>query len=95
MRFDEDDVLVEEELSDVTVEDLLGSRLVVYNDDYNSFEHVIDCFCKYLKHTPEQAEQCALIIHTKGKASVKEGTVEELEPYKVALTDAGLNAKIE
>lgn len=94
MLFDEP-VITEEELSDVSIEDLLNSSLVVYNDDVNTFEWVIECFCKYLKHTPEQAEQCALMIHTRGKCSVKSGTKEELEPYKTALTDAGLSAVIE
>lgn len=88
-------IIIEEELSDVSIEDFLNSSLVVYNDDYNTFEWVIECFCKYLKHTPQQAEQCALLIHNKGKCEVKSGTKEELEPYKVALTDAGLSAVIE
>lgn len=88
-------VITEEELSDVSIEDLLSSSLVVYNDDFNTFEWVIECLCKYLKHTPEQAEQCAWIIHTKGKCKVKNGTKDELEPYKVALTDSGLSAIIE
>lgn len=83
------------ELSDVTVEDLLGSKLVVYNDDHNSFEYVIECFCAYLKHSSEQAEQLAWIIHNKGKATVKDGTKTELEPYHRALVDAGLSAEIE
>lgn len=88
-------VITEEELSDVSIDDLLNSSLVVYNDDFNTFEWVIECFCKYLNHTPQQAEQCALLIHTKGKCKVKSGTKDELEPYKVALTDSGLSAVIE
>jgi len=83
------------ELSEVCIDDLIGSSLVVFNDDKNSFEWVIECFTKYLKHSNEQAEQCALIIHEKGKCSVKNGTKEELTPIKVALTDAGLSAEIQ
>lgn len=88
------------ELSEVALEDLLDEiylsrKIVVYNDDVNSFDWVIDCFCNYLKHSPEQAEQCALIIHTKGKASVKNGTEIELIPIKTALDDAGLTCEIE
>ena len=84
-----------EELSDICVDDLLSNNLMVYNDDVNSFEWVIECFIKYLKHSAEQAEQCAMIIHNKGKCSVKNGTREELEPVKVALIDAGVSAEIQ
>jgi ATP-dependent Clp protease adaptor protein ClpS len=83
------------ELSDVSIDDLLGKKLVVWNDDHNSFEWVIECFCNYLKHSHEQAEQCAWMIHSKGKYAVKNGTEEELEPYKTALEDAGLTVTIE
>ena len=87
--------LIEEEISDVTIDDLIGSNLVVFNDDHNSFDWVIECFQKYLKHSFEQAEQCALIIHTKGKCSVKNGTKEELIPIKDALIESGLTAEIQ
>lgn len=87
--------LIEEEIGETTVDDILGNKLVVFNDDVNSFEWVEECFMKYLKHTPEQAQQCALIIHNKGKCSVKEGTREELVPYKTALDDAGLTTEIQ
>ena len=65
------------------------------HNDNNTFEWVIECFIKYLKHTPEQAQQCALIIHTKGKYSVREGSKEHLLPLKEAFTTAGLNVTIE
>jgi ATP-dependent Clp protease adaptor protein ClpS len=71
------------------------TQIVVLNDDYNTFEWVIECFMDLLQHTNEQAEQCAWIIHTKGKASVKLGPYEELKPLKDALVDRGLNAIIE
>jgi len=87
--------LIEEEIGDVSIDNLLTSKLVVFNDDHNSFEHVEECFVKYLKHTSEQAQQCALIIHNKGKCSVKEGIKEELIPYKTALDDAGLTCEIQ
>ena len=83
------------ELSDVSIDDLFNSKLVVYNDDHNSFQWVIECFCKYLKHSSEQAEQCALLIHTKGKCDVKTGSKSDLKPFKEALIDAGLSAVIE
>lgn len=69
--------------------------IVVNNDDYNSFDHVIECFCSILGHTNEQAEQLALLIHTKGSARVKHGTFEELQPLAEALIDQGLDATIE
>lgn len=87
--------LIEEEIGDVSIDDLLGCNLVVFNDDVNSFEWVEECFVKYLKHSSEQAQQCALLIHHKGKCSVKQGTKEELLPYKTALDDAGLTTEIQ
>jgi ATP-dependent Clp protease adaptor protein ClpS len=92
--------LIEEEIGNQTIEDLLGStaetkKIVVFNDEVNSFEHVIECFMSYLEHTYEQAEQCAMLIHMKGKYAVKEGSFEELEPYNTALNDAGLSSTIE
>ena len=82
------------------VVDLLTSgehpyQLIVWNDEVNTFEWVIECFVEVLKHSSEQAEQSAWIIHTKGRASVKVGIFEELRPFKDALVDRGLNAIIE
>jgi len=69
--------------------------LIVYNDEFNSFEFVIDCFVKVCKHNKIQAEQCTLLVHYKGSCIVKRGTFEELESTCVALLDKGLTAKIE
>lgn len=80
---------------EIDLEKLLTSRLVVYNDDHNSFEHVIRTFMEILRHTPEQAEQCAWIIHNSGKCSVKEGSFDELKPYRSAITERGIDARIE
>lgn len=71
------------------------SELIVYNDDYNTFEWVIKCFMEVCKHTFEQSEQLSLIVHFKGKAVVKTGVFEELKPMKDALIDRGLSAVIE
>ena len=71
------------------------SQLVVYNDDHNTFDWVIDCFVDILRHSPEQAEQCAMLIHFKGKAIVKTASFNELRPKKDALIDKGLSAVIE
>ena len=87
------------ELEDIIVEELLSAgeqaELVVLNDDYNTFEWVIECFVEVLSHSSEQSEQLAWMIHTKGRASVKLGSFEELRPFKDALVDRGLNAIIE
>lgn len=68
--------------------------LMVYNDDYNTFDHVINTLIKVCKHTKEQAEQCTWLIHYKGKCSVKRGTYEELKPMKDSICEAGIDAKI-
>ena len=68
--------------------------LVVYNDDVNTFEHVINTLIKVCKHSIEQAEQCTWIIHYKGKCAVKKGEFETLKPMKDAICEAGIDAKI-
>jgi ATP-dependent Clp protease adaptor protein ClpS len=68
--------------------------LVVFNDDVNTFDHVIDTLIKVCKHTPEQAEQCTLIIHYNGKCAVKTGTFEFLRPLREAICEAGIDARI-
>ncbi len=72
-----------------------GSAIVLYNDDENSFDHVIHCLVKYCKHTTEQAEQCSILVHYKGKCMVKNGSEVELLPICTALTQKGLSAVIE
>jgi ATP-dependent Clp protease adaptor protein ClpS len=88
-----------EEEEDVLVMDDIGTGLpahiIVYNDDHNSFEWVIECFMQILRHTSEQAEQLALIIHNKGKCTVKTGVKSELIPLCEALLDRGLSAEVE
>lgn len=68
--------------------------LVVFNDDVNTFDHVIATLIKVCKHTPEQAEQCTLLIHYKGKCAVKKGSYEELRPMREAICEVGIDAKI-
>jgi ATP-dependent Clp protease adaptor protein ClpS len=74
---------------------IAGKQLIVYNDDFNTFDHVIDSLIKVCKHDPIQAEQCTFLIHYKGKCSVKKGTYEELEPMCTALLERGITAEIE
>ncbi len=88
-----------EELEDVAVADEvevgMPSLLVVYNDDENTFDWVIKCFMDVLKYSSQQAEQLAMIIHFKGKATVKTAPKPELRPMKDALVDKGLSVVIE
>lgn len=89
----EEDVLVEDEIADSDIGE--QAQLVVYNDDHNTFDWVIQCFMEVLNHSLEQAEQLALIIHFKGKATVKTAPKNVLKPKKDALIDRGLSAVIE
>jgi ATP-dependent Clp protease adaptor protein ClpS len=69
--------------------------LVVWNDEVNTFEWVIETLMEVCRHSTEQAEQCAMIIHTQGKYAVKRGTYEELKPMCDAITERGIGATIE
>ena len=71
------------------------SDLIVYNDDVNTFDHVITSLMEVCGHELCQAEQCTLIIHYNGKCQVKHGDFEELKPMCVGLLDRGLSATIE
>lgn len=86
----------EEELVDVieAVETTDLMDLVVFNDDINTFEHVIATLIKVCDHTPEQAEQCTLLIHHKGKCRVKSGSFDFLRPFREAICEAGIDARI-
>lgn len=68
--------------------------LVVFNDDVNTFDHVIATLIKVCKHTPEQAEQCTILIHYRGKCAVKSGSFEFLRPFREAICEAGIDARI-
>ncbi len=70
------------------------NEIVLFNDDVNTFDHVIDTLIAVCDHTPEQAEQCSLIVHYKGKCTVKTGEYEDLKPRCSSLLDAGLSAEI-
>jgi ATP-dependent Clp protease adaptor protein ClpS len=70
-------------------------RLVLHNDDYNSFDWVITCLMKICKHENEQATQCAHIVHFSGKCDVKYGDLETISTMKDKLKNAGLSATME
>lgn len=88
-----------DELLEELLEDDIGTgglaELVVYNDDVNTFSWVIKCFMEVLQHTEQQSEQLSLLIHLKGKATVKTGSLRSLRPKKDALVERGLSAVIE
>ncbi len=82
-----EEVLVEETVS-------ANNEIVLFNDDVNTFDHVIETLIRVCSHTAEQAEQCALLVHYKGKCTVKTGAIADLEPQCSSLLEAGLSAEI-
>lgn len=70
------------------------NEIVLFNDDVNTFDHVIETLIDVCEHTPEQAEQCSLIVHYKGKCTVKTGEYQDLKPRCTRLLQAGLSAEI-
>ncbi|MFN8152904.1 MAG: ATP-dependent Clp protease adaptor ClpS [Bacteroidia bacterium] len=85
---EQEDLLLEEEVSK-------ENQLILYNDDVNTFDWVIESLIAICRHDRNQAEQCSIIIHNNGKCSVKEGQFEKLRPMCEALLDRGLSATIE
>ena len=83
----QEDVLVEEQVG-------INNEIVLFNDDVNTFDHVIDTLIRVCKHSSEQAEQCAILVHYKGKCTVKTGSFDELKPQCSLLLEAGLSAEI-
>lgn len=81
------ELLLEEDLSK-------QNEIVLFNDNVNTFDHVIDTLIYACDHTPEQAEQCSIIVHYKGKCTVKTGPYEDLKPRCSKLLQAGLSAEI-
>lgn len=89
---EQEDVLLEEDTDTGTGD---PADLIVYNDDHNTFDWVMKSFEEILGHSTAQSEQLALIIHFKGKATVKSAAMAELRPKREALVDRGLSAVIE
>ena len=85
----------ENEETDVMTDEELGCQLIVWNDEVNTFDWVIETLIAICGHTPEQAEQCAMLIHTKGKYAVKNGSYETLKPMCDSITDRGIGATVE
>ncbi|MTG98938.1 MULTISPECIES: ATP-dependent Clp protease adaptor ClpS [Myroides] len=70
------------------------SELVLHNDDVNTFDHVIETLIRVCNHSDIQAEQCAMLVHYKGKCTVKTGEFDKLKNQCLQLLDAGLSAEI-
>ena len=82
-----EELLLEEEVQ-------TQNEIVLYNDDVNTFDHVIETLIHACDHSLEQAEQCSIIVHYKGKCTVKTGSFDDLKPRCSLLLEAGLSAEI-
>lgn len=80
--------------TDVLTKEEGTNNIVLYNDDVNTFEWVIECLVAYCGHDSIQAEQCAHIVHFTGKCAVKEGSFDTLKPICETLLEKGLSAEI-
>jgi ATP-dependent Clp protease adaptor protein ClpS len=87
-------VETEEDIALLT-EELDAKKLILHNDDYNTFDWVIETLVEVCKHSTEQAEQCAYIVHFKGKCQVKHGAQDHMERMHAALVQRGLTATVE
>lgn len=85
----------QDEETDVLTSEETPFSLIVWNDEVNTFEWVIETLIDVCEHSQEQAEQCAMLIHTKGKYAVKNGNYETLKPMCDAITERGIGATIE
>lgn len=84
----------------LTLEEVLAAlkvshRLILWNDDTNTFDHVIHCLVKYLDYTDKQAERIAWTVHNDGKCTILEGSFTEVEVYRKILQQEGLTVSVE
>jgi len=91
---------VQTEEETFTLEQILAvvqsaSRLILWNDEINTFDHVIHCLMKHLQYSETQAEQIAWKVHTEGKCAILEGSVTEMEVYRKILKAEGLTVSVE
>jgi ATP-dependent Clp protease adaptor protein ClpS len=90
------DTQIKEWIDETVITDLDKQfSLIVWNDEVNTFEWVIETLVEICNHLPDQAEQCAFLIHTKGKYAVKHGSYDTLKPMCEAITERGISATIE
>tara|TARA_R110002124_G_scaffold77219_9_gene206845 strand:+ start:6768 stop:7043 length:276 start_codon:yes stop_codon:yes gene_type:complete len=84
---------IQEEV-DVLEKEVNQHEIVLFNDDVNTFDHVIDSLIDVCEHTLEQAEQCSILVHYKGKCTVKTGEYKDLKPRCSKLLQLGLSAEL-
>src|SRR5438309_10837716 len=84
-----------QDVAELEVDTVDPFHLIVWNDEVNTFEWVIETLMEICNHSHEQAEQCAYIIHFRGKYAVKHGTYEDLRPLCDAITERGIGATVE
>jgi ATP-dependent Clp protease adaptor protein ClpS len=87
-------VETEDDIALLSVEDEV-KKLILHNDDYNTFDWVIEALVEICKHNTEQAEQCAYIVHYRGKCQVKHGSEDQMNRLHAALVQRGLSATVE
>lgn len=80
--------------SDILLKEDELNSIILFNDDVNTFEWVIECLVTYCKHDFIQAEQCAYIVHYSGKCQIKKGSFEQLKPICETLLEKGLSVEI-
>jgi len=88
-----------EEKTEIEIDELIlkqnSKTLILFNDEINEFNHVVECLMEYCNHSMYQAEQCTHIVHYKGKYSIKSGAFDELQPIYEALSDNKLTVEIQ
>lgn len=90
----------ETEVETFTLEEVLAGlksshKLILWNDEVNTFDHVIHCLVKYLDYSEPQAEKIAWTVHNDGKCAILEGSFTELEVYRKILQQEGLTVSID
>lgn len=93
--FSNDPEILELELTETEIKEENIKALLLYNDDFNTFDFVTESLIKVCKHDAIQAEQCTYLVHYTGKCVVKNGSYKKLKPLCEALLERGLSAKIE
>ncbi len=86
---------LEKTITDVLTELEKSYNIIVWNDEVNTFDWVIETLIEVCRHSEEQAEQCAMLIHTRGKYAVKNGSYDDLKPQCDAITERGIGATLE
>lgn len=95
IELEEETITKEETKTEVKDKTDNGKVLVLHNDDENTFDHVIECLIQICKHTPQKAEESAMLVHTRGKCDIYKGEKNKLTKIMWALQIKGLLVTIE